>query len=176
MHGPLGSPGQFGDSQFQAPSVLRDPPYNEAENIALLLPRLTDLYPDPNVTFLVVGDDESPDGIGRLVREFAAGDGRVHLLAGKKRGLGAAYVRGSQHALDALGAEVVVQMDADFGGLKFNAVSLLSLAVSYGTFVLLSLLLPLVPPVWLQGMAIVPAASVNYFLNSYWTFRESGSG
>ena len=60
-------------------------------------------------------------------------------------------------------------------GLKFNAVSLLSLAVSYGTFVLLSLLLPLVPPVWLQGMAIVPAALVNYFLNSYWTFRDSGS-
>ena len=32
-----------------------------------------------------------------------------------------------------------------------------------------------VPPVWLQGMAIVPAALVNYFLNSYWTFRDSGS-
>ena len=60
-------------------------------------------------------------------------------------------------------------------GLKFNAVSLLSLAVSYGTFLLLSLLVPLVPPVWLQGVAIVPAALVNYFLNSYWTFRDSGS-
>ena len=89
------------------------PTYNEADNIALLLPRLTDLYPDSSMTFLVV-DDESPDGTGRLVREFAASDGRVHLLEGKKRGLGAAYVRGITHALDALGAEVVVQMDADF--------------------------------------------------------------
>ena len=53
--------------------------------------------------------------------------------------------------------------------------SLLSLVVSYGTFVLLSLLLPSVPPVWLQGLAIVPAALVNYFLNSYWTFRDSGN-
>ncbi len=61
-------------------------------------------------------------------------------------------------------------------GLKFNAVSLLSLVVSYGSFLLLSLLLPHVPPVWLQGVAIVPAALVNYFLNSYWTFRDSGSG
>ena len=37
--------------------------------------------------------------------------------------------------------------------LKFNVVSLLSLAVSYGSFVLLSLLLPGVAPVWLQGLA-----------------------
>ena len=59
-------------------------------------------------------------------------------------------------------------------GLKFNVVSLLSLAVSYGTFLLLSLLLPRVAPLWLQGLAIIPAVLVNYFLNSYWTFRETG--
>ena len=359
------------------------PTYNEADNITLLLPRLAELYPDPNVLFLVV-DDESPDGTGRLVREFAAADARVHLLEGKKRGLGAAYVRGICHALDALGADVVVQMDADFShdpadagrllarvaagadvaigsryvpggsvdeswgfrrrqlsawgnrlarwiaglkgvrdctagfkairatalraarvqditvlgyafqvallhrllhsgarvveepiyfrdrqrgvtklgldsmleffyhiwwlrltshrtfikfsltglsgvivnlgsfhlllqlglhrylaspiaielsiisnflvnnywtfadrelgegkrirGLKFNVVSLLALGVSYGSFLILSLLLPGAAPVWLQGLAIVPAVLVNYFLNSYWTFRESGRG
>ena len=55
-------------------------------------------------------------------------------------------------------------------GLKFNVVSLLSLAVSYGTFLVLSLG---VAPVWLQGLAIVPAVLVNYFLNSYWTFRDA---
>ena len=359
------------------------PTYNEADNITLLLPRLAELYPDPNVLFLVV-DDESPDGTGRLVRECAAADARVHLLEGKKRGLGAAYVRGICHALDALEAEVVVQMDADFShdpadagrllarvaagadvaigsryvpggsvdeswgfrrrqlsawgnrlarwiaglkgvrdctagfkairatalraarvqditvlgyafqvallhrllhsgarvveepiyfrdrqrgvtklgldsmleffyhiwwlrltshrtfikfsltglsgvvvnlgsfhlllqlglhrylaspiaielsiisnflvnnywtfadrelgegkrirGLKFNVVSLLALGVSYGSFLILSLLLPGAAPVWLQGLAIVPAVLVNYFLNSYWTFRESGRG
>ena len=58
-------------------------------------------------------------------------------------------------------------------GLKFNVVSLLSLAVSYGTFLVLSLVLPRVAPVWLQGLAIVPAVLVNYFLNSYWTFRDA---
>ena len=89
------------------------PTYNEAENITLLLGRLTYLYPDANTLFLVV-DDESPDGTGALVRQFAGGDPRVYLLEGRKRGLGAAYVRGITHATDSLGADVVVQMDADF--------------------------------------------------------------
>ena len=89
------------------------PTYNEAGNITLLLQRLTELHPGANMLFLVV-DDESPDGTGRLVREFAVGDDRVHLLEGKRRGLGAAYVRGIGYALERLAAEVVVQMDADF--------------------------------------------------------------
>ena len=38
----------------------------------------------------------------------------MHLLEGRKRGLGAAYVRGITHAMERLGAEVVIQMDADF--------------------------------------------------------------
>lgn len=90
------------------------PTYNEALNISSLLARLTQLYGGADVAFLVV-DDGSPDGTARLVREFASGtDGRVHLLEGKRRGLGDAYVRGITHAMDVLGADVVVQMDADF--------------------------------------------------------------
>ena len=101
------------------------PTYNEAENITLLLGRLTDLYPDPNTRFLVV-DDESPDGTGGLVRQVAGGELRVHLLEGKKRGLGAAYVRGITHVMDTLGAEIVVQMDADFSHDPDNACRLLA--------------------------------------------------
>ena len=358
------------------------PTYNEADNITLLLRRLTELYRAPNVLFLVV-DDESPDGTGRLVRQCAETDARVHLLAGQEARVGSRLrTRDRPHALDTLEAEVVVQMDADFShdpadagrllarvaegadvaigsryvaggavdarwgfrrrqlslwgnrlarwiaglkgvrdctagfkairatalraakvqeigvlgyafqvallhrllhadarvveepiyfrdrergvtklgldsmleffyhicwlrltshrtfikfsvtglsgvlvnlgsfhlllefgmhrylaspiaielsivsnflinnywtfadrvtvgskrirGLKFNVVSLLALAVSYATFLVLSLLLPRVAPVWLQGLAIVPAVLVNYFLNSYWTFRQSG--
>lgn len=90
------------------------PTYNEALNITLLLGKLTQLYGNPDTAFLVV-DDKSPDGTARLVREFAAGtDGRVYLLEGPRRGLGDAYVRGITHAMDVLGADVVVQMDADF--------------------------------------------------------------
>lgn len=89
------------------------PTYNEAANVVPLLERLTDLHPEEGTVFLIV-DDESPDGTGELVRGFAARDGRVRLLEGPRRGLGAAYRRGIAHALDDIGADAVVQMDADF--------------------------------------------------------------
>ena len=89
------------------------PTYNEALNIVPLLRRLTGLYRDADTAFLVV-DDESPDGTASLVREFAESDDRVHLLEGPRRGFGQAYVRGMVHAMDVLGADVVVQIDADF--------------------------------------------------------------
>jgi dolichol-phosphate mannosyltransferase len=57
-------------------------------------------------------------------------------------------------------------------GLKFNLVSLLSLCLSYGTFVVLSVLFPAVPPQWHQLAGIVPATLINYLLNSYWTFPD----
>jgi dolichol-phosphate mannosyltransferase len=57
-------------------------------------------------------------------------------------------------------------------GLKFNVVSLASLAVSFGTFAALTLLLPRSSPQIDQLIGIMPAIFVNYFLNSYWTFRN----
>lgn len=57
-------------------------------------------------------------------------------------------------------------------GLKFNAVSLVALGISYGTFVLLSALFPDTAPQMHQLVGIVPATAVNYFLNSYWTFSQ----
>jgi dolichol-phosphate mannosyltransferase len=57
-------------------------------------------------------------------------------------------------------------------GVKFNIVSLLALAVSYGTFVALSHAFPLVAPSVHQLIGIVPATLINYFLNSYWTFHH----
>jgi dolichol-phosphate mannosyltransferase len=61
-------------------------------------------------------------------------------------------------------------------GLKFNAVSLVALAISFGTFVVLSVLFPRVPPQVHQVIGIAPAMLVNYFLNSYWTFRNVEQG
>ena len=89
------------------------PTYNEAPNIGPLLRRLTGLYRGADTAFLIV-DDESPDGTAGLVRGFAASDARVHLLEGPRRGFGQAYVRGMVHAMETLGADVIVQMDADF--------------------------------------------------------------
>ena len=61
--------------------------------------------------------------------------------------------------------------DVHIKGLKFNVVSILSLVVSYSTFIGISFLLPTFPPQAAQLIGIVPAMLVNYFLNSYWTFR-----
>lgn len=58
-------------------------------------------------------------------------------------------------------------------GLKYHLVSLASLMLSYGTFVLLSVLFADVPLVILQGCAIAPAGVLNYTVNSLWTFREA---
>lgn len=57
-------------------------------------------------------------------------------------------------------------------GLKFNLVSLIALGLSYGTFVVLSLAFPNTMPQVHQLIGIVPATLVNYFLNSYWTFKH----
>lgn len=58
-------------------------------------------------------------------------------------------------------------------GLKFNIISVLSLVISYSTFVVLSLTFPATAPQVHQLAGIIPAVLINYFFNSYWTFRES---
>ena len=57
-------------------------------------------------------------------------------------------------------------------GLKFNVVSFVALAVSYSTFLVLSALDPSGIPQVHQAVGIIPATLINYFLNSYWTFKE----
>ena len=86
------------------------PTYQERENLPLIVARVRAATPDVH---LLVADDNSPDGTGRIADELAAADDHVHVLhrAGKE-GLGAAYVAGFRWALDA-GYDVVVEMDAD---------------------------------------------------------------
>jgi dolichol-phosphate mannosyltransferase len=88
------------------------PTFNESENLAAITAALWGL-PLP-LTILVV-DDASPDGTGELAEQLsAAHPGRLGVIhrAGKL-GLGTAYIQGFRRALEA-GAEVVIQMDADF--------------------------------------------------------------
>lgn len=87
------------------------PTYNEAENVRKITAELLAL-PVPGLEVLIV-DDNSPDGTGQIADELAA-DVRVHVLhRASKQGLGTAYVQGFRWAL-AHGADVVMQMDADF--------------------------------------------------------------
>jgi dolichol-phosphate mannosyltransferase len=87
------------------------PTYNECENLPLLVPEV--LRQDPRIEVLVV-DDNSPDGTGDLARKMSDAESRVHVLnRPQKQGLGPAYQAGFTEALK-LGADWVVQMDADF--------------------------------------------------------------
>lgn len=87
------------------------PTYNECENLPQIVPAI--LAQDPRLDILVV-DDGSPDGTGRLADEFAARDPRVHVLhRASKQGLGRAYIAGFAWALERDYA-FVFEMDADF--------------------------------------------------------------
>ena len=88
------------------------PTYNEAENLSKLVSVLFSLPLD--VSVLVV-DDNSPDGTGRMAEELSTQHpGQVAVLhrAGKL-GLRSAYIEGFREAFSQ-GADAVVQMDADF--------------------------------------------------------------
>ena len=93
-------------------TVIVVPTYNEAENLPLIVPELLPL--DPGIEVLVV-DDASPDGTGKVADDLAdRHPGRVHVLHREgARGLGRAYRDGLARALE-LGADQVIQMDADF--------------------------------------------------------------
>ncbi len=86
------------------------PTYNEKDNVEVIAARL--LQAVPNAHLLVV-DDNSPDGTGRIADGLATADSRVHVLhRTDKAGLGAAYIAGFSWAKEA-GYDVVVEMDAD---------------------------------------------------------------
>jgi len=86
------------------------PTYNEAGNLARLL---DDLARITALTVLVV-DDDSPDGTGRIADERAASSDAVRVLHRRgARGLGTAYLAGFHEAL-ARGADSVLTMDCDY--------------------------------------------------------------
>jgi dolichol-phosphate mannosyltransferase len=85
------------------------PTYNEAENLPDIAPRILD-----HGYRLLIIDDGSPDGTGDIADGLAGADPRVTVIhREEKLGLGPAYSAGFDRAL-ADGAEVVVEMDADF--------------------------------------------------------------
>jgi len=90
--------------------VMVVPTYNERDNLAWIVGRLRAATPDVDV---LVVDDGSPDGTGKLADELAAADPQVTVLhRAEKAGLGAAYLHGFSVALER-GYDVVGEMDAD---------------------------------------------------------------
>ncbi len=92
-------------------SVVVIPTYNEAAALPSLLSRLLEIRPEFEV---LVVDDASPDGTGRIAETMsAASGGRIRVLNRPgKLGLGSAYRDGFRRAMEE-GAELVFEMDAD---------------------------------------------------------------
>ena len=91
-------------------SMIIVPTYNEKAGIKKLIEELLDL--DDDIQVLVV-DDNSPDGTGKLVNEMAEKCDRIHIIHRKnKLGLGSAYIEGFRYALKT-GVKYIFEMDGD---------------------------------------------------------------
>jgi dolichol-phosphate mannosyltransferase len=87
------------------------PTYNERQNLPPLVQRILSL---PVSVDLLVVDDNSPDGTGKIADELAARHGTIHVLhRAEKCGLGKAYIAGFKWAIEH-GYEYVFELDGDF--------------------------------------------------------------
>ncbi len=86
------------------------PTYNERENLPLITARIRKAIPEIHV---LVADDNSPDGTGKIADDLVAADDHIHVMHRLgKEGLGAAYLAGFAWGLEN-GYDVLVEMDAD---------------------------------------------------------------
>jgi dolichol-phosphate mannosyltransferase len=87
------------------------PTYNERENLPRMAQKLLSL---PVAVDLLVVDDNSPDGTGKIADELAAKHPQIHVLhRTEKNGLGRAYIAGFKWALEK-NYEFIFEMDCDF--------------------------------------------------------------
>jgi dolichol-phosphate mannosyltransferase len=90
--------------------VVIVPTYNEIESLEAIVRRIRAAVPDAD---LLVVDDASPDGTGRLADAMAAADPAISVLhRTEKNGLGQAYLAGFAVARRG-GYDYVVEIDAD---------------------------------------------------------------
>lgn len=97
--------------------VIINPTYNEKGNIERLITILEEeVFPTikKHEMHILVADDSSPDGTGEIVKHLMKKYKNLHLLVGKKQGLGAAYIRAMTHAIEKMDADIMFEMDADF--------------------------------------------------------------
>ncbi len=96
----------------RGPAWLVLPTYDEAENIEAFVAAVRAKVP-AGAQLLIV-DDDSPDGTGKIADRLSAQHENVNVLHRKlKEGLGPAYIAGFRHAL-AASAGLVLEMDSDF--------------------------------------------------------------
>ncbi len=91
--------------------------YNEKGNIERLITLMEEeVFPKikNHDMYILVADDNSPDGTADVVRDLMKKYKNLDVNVGERKGLGAAYIRAMSHAIEKHGADVVVSIDADF--------------------------------------------------------------
>src|SRR3990167_6785669 len=97
--------------------VIVMPAWNESDNIKRMIAELVDKeLPQINAEMhLLVVDNYSKDDTAKIVEEASKTRNNVHIIQqGDKSGLGWAYIAGFKYAVSKLGADAVMEMDADF--------------------------------------------------------------
>ena len=90
--------------------IVISPTFNEKKNILELINRISDTS---NLIDILIIDDNSPDGTADIVRNIMSKNDHIYLLErDKKLGLGTAYCRGFQWALER-DYDLIIQIDAD---------------------------------------------------------------
>ncbi len=108
--------------------VVIIPTYNEKENIEPLIQEILSHAPEVHV---MVVDDNSPDGTGKIVSDLARTNSHIQLLARThKDGLGGAYLAGFRQVL-ANGFDRIITMDGDFSHSPHMIPQLLDQAQSH---------------------------------------------
>ena len=90
------------------------PTYNERENLKILIPEILEVFRKKAIDGeMLIIDDASPDGTGRVAEEFANTLDRVHVLKRpRKMGIGSAYKDGFKYVLSRE-SDGAIEMDAD---------------------------------------------------------------
>jgi dolichol-phosphate mannosyltransferase len=116
--------------------IILLPTYNEAENLANMIHTLVAL-PIEGLEIMVL-DDNSPDGTGRIADDLAVEfPGQVQAVhRARKEGLGRAYTDGYRRAL-AAGADYIIQMDCDFSHPPDKLLEMLARAQEPGSDVVI---------------------------------------
>jgi len=109
-------------------ALLIIPTYNEIANIKNII--TASLAQSPDLYILVI-DDNSPDGTAKAVKELMENEPHINLIERpKKMGLGSAYVQGFKYALKN-DYDYILEMDADFSHNPADIPRLLEAARKY---------------------------------------------
>ncbi len=111
-----------------AKSIVIVPTYNELENLREIYQRITRASKSSHVLII---DDGSPDGTGKLADQVAAKDKRVKVIhRSGKLGLGTAVIAGFQYALSHK-YDTIITIDADLSHDPSNIPKMISLMKEY---------------------------------------------